>query len=124
MVNNNLKGEIEEVIGNKTLLDKITDFVRYACRYTKGRKKSNLTVSLAKKTLEFMDLYRSFYGKFDYGTISKLDLIRGDVKKTFLQCVKKHPGESAITSQLDAFVETLHGAIKLRISIELEKEYG
>ena len=66
-------------------------------------------------------MYRFFYNKFDFKTINDLDDLRGDVKRLYLLCVKKFPNESAINSNFDALVETLHGAIKPRISLELSK---
>jgi phosphate uptake regulator len=106
------------------LLDKITDFTRYAYRYTSAynKKVSRETVSMAKNTHKFLEAYRHFFNKFNYDSINELDELRGDIKKSFLSNVKKNSKESAIFTNFDAFVETLHGAIKPRIAIELGKE--
>lgn len=105
------------------LLDKVTDFIRYSYKFTQlhNKKVSKDTIILAKKTLEYFDLYRSFFNKFSYEKINQLDDLRGNVKKHFIQNVKINSKESLIFSQFDALVATLHGAIKPRIAIEIEK---
>lgn len=106
------------------LLDKITDFIRYSFKYTSlyNKKVSEDTIKTAKRAFKFIESYRHFYNKFSYDAISELDDIRGDVKRLYLECVQKCPKESAINSNFDALVETLHGAIKTRIAIELAKK--
>ncbi|MBD3354588.1 hypothetical protein GF361_01225 [Candidatus Woesearchaeota archaeon] len=102
------------------MLDKVTDFIRYS--YKNATKPlSKETISLAKKTLKFLDLYRSFFNKFSYKAINQLDELRGEIKNQNITNLKKHPAEASVNSQFDALVETLHGAIKPRISIEIEK---
>ena len=108
------------------LLDKITDFIRYAYRYTeKFNKRTNKeTINFANKTLEFIEMYRGFFNKFNHKSIHLLDELRGEIKKQFLIIANKYPKKAVINAQFDALVETLHGAIKPRIAIELIKKYS
>jgi|GEM_PF-2402527 len=108
------------------ILDKITDFIRYAYKNTLkfNDKVSKNTISLARKAYQFLETYRSFYNKFDYRLVNDLDDLRGEVKKSFLECIKQCPKEAGINSNLDALVECLNGAVKLRISLELEKSHN
>ncbi len=120
------KVEAMNLVTILNLLDKITDFIRYACKYTSlyNKKVGSDTIKTAKKSFKFLESYRHFFNKFSYEAISELDELRGDVKKSYLECVQNCPKESAINSNFDALVETLHGAIKTRIAIELAKKEG
>lgn len=104
-------------------VDKVADFFRYTYRYAMPhkRKVSKTTIRLVKKVRDFIEQYRHFFNKFSYDEIGTLDSLRGEVKGLFLLQMKKHPSEGTITYSLNAAVETLHGAIKPRISIELDK---
>ena len=103
------------------ILDKVTDFCRYVYKNTLAynKKVSKSTLDLAKEVYKFVEMYRSFFNKYDYKAINALDRLRGAVKKSYQESVKKYPAEAAINSNFDAFVETMAGAIKPRISIEL-----
>ena len=117
------KFEVSNLFIILNLLDKITDFIRYSYRYTaKLNKVSKETIIFANKTFEFIEMYRSFFNKFDYKSIHLLDDLRGNIKKLFLTNANKFPKESVINAQFDALVEILHGAIKPRIAIELTKK--
>jgi phosphate uptake regulator len=104
-------------------MDKITDFIRYAYQSTLSfnKKVSDETIILGEKALDYLKLYRSFFYKFDYKKINELDLIRHELKKTFVKSSQKHK-EVGISSNFDALVEILNGTIKSRISLELLKE--
>ena len=103
-------------------LDKITDFVRYAYNNTlKSKDVSKDTIALSEKTYEYLKQYRHFFYKFDYNYINELDILRGEVKDSFVELSKKNK-QPIINAQFDAFVETLHGIIKSRIALELSKK--
>ncbi|MCB9358889.1 phosphate uptake regulator PhoU [Candidatus Woesearchaeota archaeon] len=108
------------------LLDKVVDFIRYAYKYAMQYKGefSNNTYGAMKYALDFFEGYRRYFNKFDYKYIADLDEIRGSIKNIFLKAIKSNSPEAGIVSQFDAIVETLHGAIKPRIIIEIEKEEG
>ena len=118
------KVEAMNLVTILNLLDKITDFVRYAYKYASlyDKKVSTQTINIAKKSFKFVEAYRHFFNKFGYEEISELDETRGSVKKAYLECVSASPKESAINSNFDALVETLHGGIKPRIALQLAKE--
>ncbi|MCX6707129.1 MAG: hypothetical protein NT001_03230 [Candidatus Woesearchaeota archaeon] len=117
------KVEAMNLVTILNLLDKITDFIRDAYRNTSlyNKKISRNTLDLAVNAFKFLELYRHFFNKFSYEEINKLDDLRGEVKDLHIQCVAKVPKESAINSNFDALVDTLHGAIKPRIALELAK---
>lgn len=104
-------------------MDKITDFIRYAYRNTDSFKKkvSKETIVLAEKALEYIELYRHFFYKFDYKQVNELDKLRAEIKRLFIESSKKNK-ESSITSNFESIVETMHGIIKSRISFELNKD--
>ena len=61
--------------------------------------------------------YNTFNIRFHL--INNLDKSRGDIKKAFVNSLSSN---LLIYSQLDAFVETLSGLVKPRITIEYLKE--
>jgi AbrB family looped-hinge helix DNA binding protein len=101
-----------------SVLDKATDFIRYAYKTTAeyGRKASENTIKLAEDCYGFIELYRHFYHKFSFETINEMDELRGKIKKKAALGKDK---EMEIASTLNSLVEVLHGAIKPRIAIEL-----
>ena len=103
-------------------LDKITDHIRYAYRNTMSFKKKagKETLELAEKAFRYLELYRHFFYKFSYNAINELDVLRGEIKKMFIEASKKNR-ESSIAANFDAIAETLHGAIQPRIAVELSK---
>lgn len=113
---NNTKTEALNYFCILSILDKITDFIRYAYRNNSqyGGKVSKETIEVAEKTLSYIEMYRQFYNKFQYKTISELDLLRADVKKRASMSKK----EFSICSQFDAIAETASGMIKPRIALE------
>jgi phosphate uptake regulator len=106
-----------------TLLDKVTDFIRYSYKYTvkHNSKISPDTIALAQNAALFIEKYREFFHKFSFTLINEMDSIRGDVKSGFVKIVESKAKEAAITAQFDALVETLHGGIKSRIAIDVDK---
>lgn len=105
------------------ILDKITDFIRYAYKYTSkyNSKVSNETINLAAKAMSFVEKYREFFNKFGFQQINELDDIRGEVKASFVKLIVSKSKEAPINAQFDALVETLHGAIKSRIAMDIDK---
>lgn len=106
-------------------LDKATDFIRWAYAKTETNKKntgkgvSKDTLQMAEAAFTYLENYRHFFYKFDWGTIHDIDEKRGEIKLLNMKTVKA--GEGAIGGQLDAMVETLSGLVKPRIALELAK---
>jgi phosphate uptake regulator len=102
-------------------LDKATDFIRWAYKFTEkhGKKVSKETIDLAEGAYTYLENYRHFFYKFDWGAIHDIDEKRGDVVARFLRTAKT--GEAPIMAQLDAMVESLNGLVKPRIALELAK---
>ena len=76
-----------------------------------------------EKTLEYLKLFRSLYHKFDYGSINKLDILRGEVKALQKKVLSINPRELIIVSNLKCLVEMMNGAIKSRIAIKLSRKH-
>ncbi len=115
-----------EVMGLSTLLnelDKITDFIRHIYHYMQNYKGeiSKSTIDIVKKTVDFVEMFRSFHNKFSYKIINDLDYLRGDIRKGYVSGIKRYPFESIITSNCYGLVEILNGAVKPRIAMELDK---
>jgi len=107
------------VIVNK--LDKFADFFRYIYKDTLIDKRNLKGISeSAKKTLKYVETFRSFYSNYDINKMNDLDNLRGELKK--LSEKAKHKNDVLVTNYLYSLTEFMNGTIKPRILMEIDKK--
>jgi phosphate uptake regulator len=103
-------------------IDKAGDYMRFAYRDTiidKNSPSKNL-IDIAKKCIEYIEMYRSFYSSYDIKKVNHMENLRGEIKALIKEL--KKDWEIRAGEHLDSIVECFYGCIKPRIMIEIDRE--